>query len=211
MATSTHARNVGNRIADSSSGCWSTNCLAIMTPKRPKRRHRIALAPPQRAVIRADWRWRSLDGFRRREAGESKRCGSAPGPSTRPSCASARRSTSTPCSLRSSRAPAGSPGPATASSPPSTTRGRARGLRVLRLHARETAGALHLARQRPLDEIERMRTEFLGLVSHELRAPLTSIKGSADTLLEERADSRPGRDARVSSASSPSRPATCAG
>ncbi len=37
----------------------------------------------------------------------------------------------------------------------------------------------------PLDEIERMRTEFLGLVSHELRAPLTSIKGSADTLLEE--------------------------
>ena len=40
----------------------------------------------------------------------------------------------------------------------------------------------------PLDEIERMRTEFLGLVSHELRAPLTSIKGSADTLLEEADD-----------------------
>ena len=40
----------------------------------------------------------------------------------------------------------------------------------------------------PLDEIERMRTEFLGLVSHELRAPLTSIKGSADTLLEEGAN-----------------------
>ena len=40
----------------------------------------------------------------------------------------------------------------------------------------------------PLDEIERQRTEFLGLVSHELRAPLTSIKGSADTLLEEGAD-----------------------
>ncbi|MDD9990826.1 MAG: response regulator [Rhodospirillales bacterium] len=36
----------------------------------------------------------------------------------------------------------------------------------------------------PLDEIERMRTEFLGLVGHELRAPLTSIKGSAATLLE---------------------------
>ena len=36
----------------------------------------------------------------------------------------------------------------------------------------------------PLDEIERMRTEFLSLVSHELRAPLTSIKGSAETLLE---------------------------
>ena len=40
----------------------------------------------------------------------------------------------------------------------------------------------------PLDETERMRTEFLGLVSHELRAPLTSIKGSADTLLEEGAE-----------------------
>ena len=37
----------------------------------------------------------------------------------------------------------------------------------------------------PLDEIERMRAEFLSLVSHELRGPLTSIKGSAMTLLEE--------------------------
>ena len=39
----------------------------------------------------------------------------------------------------------------------------------------------------PLQELERLRTEFLGLVSHELRAPLTSIKGSASTLLEEEA------------------------
>ena len=37
----------------------------------------------------------------------------------------------------------------------------------------------------PLDKIERMRVEFLSLVSHELREPLTSIKGSAVTLLEE--------------------------
>ena len=35
----------------------------------------------------------------------------------------------------------------------------------------------------PLRELERMRTEFLGMVSHELRAPLTSIKGSAATVL----------------------------
>ena len=35
----------------------------------------------------------------------------------------------------------------------------------------------------PLREIERMRAEFLGMVSHELRAPLTSIKGSAATAL----------------------------
>ena len=35
----------------------------------------------------------------------------------------------------------------------------------------------------PLQEIERMRSEFLGMVSHELRAPLTSIKGSTATVL----------------------------
>ena len=36
----------------------------------------------------------------------------------------------------------------------------------------------------PLEELERLRAEFLSMVSHELRAPLTSIKGSAATLLE---------------------------
>ena len=35
----------------------------------------------------------------------------------------------------------------------------------------------------PLEELERQRTEFLGLVSHELRAPLISIKGSTATVL----------------------------
>ena len=35
----------------------------------------------------------------------------------------------------------------------------------------------------PIEELERQRSAFLGLVSHELRAPLTSIKGSAATVL----------------------------
>ena len=39
----------------------------------------------------------------------------------------------------------------------------------------------------PLDEIERLRTEFLGLVGHELREPLAAIRGSASTLLDDAA------------------------
>ena len=35
----------------------------------------------------------------------------------------------------------------------------------------------------PLEELDRLRSEFLGMVSHELRAPLTSIKGSTATVL----------------------------
>ncbi len=35
----------------------------------------------------------------------------------------------------------------------------------------------------PLEELERMRAEFLGMVSHQLRTPLTTIKGVAATLL----------------------------
>ncbi len=36
----------------------------------------------------------------------------------------------------------------------------------------------------PLEEIEHRRTEFLGMVGHELRAPIAAIKGSAATLIE---------------------------
>ena len=43
----------------------------------------------------------------------------------------------------------------------------------------------------PLDEIERLRTEFLGLVSHELREPLAAIRGSASTLLDDTASLDP--------------------
>ena len=37
----------------------------------------------------------------------------------------------------------------------------------------------------PIEELERMRAEFLSMVSHELRAPLTSIKGSTAMVLGE--------------------------
>ena len=42
-----------------------------------------------------------------------------------------------------------------------------------------------------LEELDRLRAEFLGMVSHELRVPLTSIKGSAATVLGSSADLDP--------------------
>ncbi len=42
-----------------------------------------------------------------------------------------------------------------------------------------------------VEELERLRAEFLAMVSHELRAPLTSIKGSAATVLESHTDLDP--------------------
>ena len=58
-----------------------------------------------------------------------------------------------------------------------------------RMNERGTVGSVVVTLQdlAPLDEIERLRTEFLALVSHELRGPLAAIKGSATTLLEEEA------------------------
>ena len=38
----------------------------------------------------------------------------------------------------------------------------------------------------PLEELDRMRADFLGMVSHELRVPLTSIKGATATVLGAR-------------------------
>ena len=43
----------------------------------------------------------------------------------------------------------------------------------------------------PLQEIERLRAQFMGMVSHEMRTPLTSIKGSVDTLLDDAASLDP--------------------
>ena len=42
-----------------------------------------------------------------------------------------------------------------------------------------------------VEELQRMRAEFLAMVSHELRAPLTSIKGSAATVLDSPAELDP--------------------
>ena len=70
----------------------------------------------------------------------------------------------------------------------------------------------------PLDEIERMRADFLGLVSHELRVPLASIRGLGAHAAEGRGGAGGGRDARVPShhrgagrpdAQSDRRPAGC--
>ncbi len=43
----------------------------------------------------------------------------------------------------------------------------------------------------PLEDIEQLRAEFLAMVSHELRAPLTTIKGSAATLIGSGASLHP--------------------
>ena len=43
----------------------------------------------------------------------------------------------------------------------------------------------------PLEDLERLRAEFLGMVSHELRTPLAAIKGSAATLTEAASDLDP--------------------
>ncbi len=42
-----------------------------------------------------------------------------------------------------------------------------------------------------IEELERMRAEFLAMVSHELRTPLTSIKGSVSTIMDAGADLDP--------------------
>ncbi|MCY3789019.1 MAG: ATP-binding protein [Gemmatimonadetes bacterium] len=43
----------------------------------------------------------------------------------------------------------------------------------------------------PLEELGRLRADFLEMVSHELRVPLTSIKGSSITLLDDSSDLDP--------------------
>ena len=49
----------------------------------------------------------------------------------------------------------------------------------------------------PIEELERMRAEFLGLVSHELRAPLTSIKGSTTMVLSAQPSPNPAETLQI--------------
>ena len=49
----------------------------------------------------------------------------------------------------------------------------------------------------PLEELDRLRAEFLGMVSHELRTPLAAIKGSTSTVAGRLADTGPGRGGAV--------------
>ena len=43
----------------------------------------------------------------------------------------------------------------------------------------------------PLEEIERLRAEFLAMVSHELRTPLATVRGAVSALLDEFSDMHP--------------------
>ena len=43
----------------------------------------------------------------------------------------------------------------------------------------------------PLEDLERLRAEFLAMVSHELRTPLATVRGSVSALLDESSDMHP--------------------
>ena len=55
----------------------------------------------------------------------------------------------------------------------------------------ESCGRHHAGHDADVEEPERLRAEFLAMVSHELRSPLVSIKGSAATVLESPTDLDP--------------------
>ena len=57
----------------------------------------------------------------------------------------------------------------------------------MRDHAGKITSAILVVQDTtPIEQIEKLRSEFLGIVSHELKTPLTAIKGSAATALGSR-------------------------
>ena len=62
-----------------------------------------------------------------------------------------------------------------------------------------------------VEEQERLRAEFLGMVSHELRMPLTSIMGAVTAMLERGGGPGPRRECASSCASSWTRPSSMRG
>ena len=62
---------------------------------------------------------------------------------------------------------------------------------ILSKHGEVESFVVTMQDMTPLEELERLRAEFLGMVSHELRTPLATVRGSVSTLLDEASDMHP--------------------
>ena len=62
---------------------------------------------------------------------------------------------------------------------------------ILSKHGEVESFVVTMQDMTPLEELERLRAEFLGMVSHELSTPLATVRGSVSTLLDEASDMHP--------------------